>query len=307
MKISRVIAVLLACVLAGEAAGLDRHNGFDVGNASIPRREILSGGPVRDGIPSIDRPEFVNAADASYLKADSRVIGLEYGGESRAYPISILNWHEVVNDRIGEQAVVVSFCPLCGTGMVFAVPGESDFGVSGLLYNSDVLLYDRQTESLWSQIMMQAVSGPRRGEKLRLLPASHTNWVDWQRRHPDTRVLSVQTGTTRDYQRDPYQGYGKSPDVMFPVAHKDRRYHPKEQVVGLVSGDIVKAWPFVELSKAGGVVSDRVEKQAVVVRFDAQARTASVYTASGEELPSVIAYWFAWMAFYPDTDVYRAP
>lgn len=307
MRSLRMLVITLGIAMCMQASGDSRHNGFDVDKASIPRREILSGGPPRDGIPSIDHPQFVGAVGASFMKPDTRLIGLTYEGQSRAYPISILNWHEVVNDRFGKQSIVVTFCPLCGTGMVFKAPGDLKFGVSGLLYNSDVLLYDRATESLWSQIMMKSVSGPRLGEKLQLLPASHTNWEDWLRRQPDTLVLLPPAGSGRDYQRDPYRGYDKSRDLIFPVTHRDRRYHPKEQVLGLVSAGQVKAWPFVELSKTGGPISDTVDGRSVTVSFNSRARTATVRLDSGEELPAVIAYWFAWVAFHPETEVYKAP
>jgi len=144
-----------------------RLNGFDVTDAIIPVKKIASGGPPRDGIPAINEAKFVNPAEAKFLDPDSRVLGVEIEGVAKAYPIAILNWHEIVNDRIGTQHLAVTYCPLCGTGMVFASNvGDTAlvFGVSGLLYNSDVLLYDRNTESLWSQLMRKAVSGPLKNE-----------------------------------------------------------------------------------------------------------------------------------------------
>ena len=127
-------------------------NGFSVTNALIPVDEIRSGGPPRDGIPAIDRPRFVTADAAGFLQASDRVLGITRNGVSKAYPVAILNWHEIVNDRIANEPIVITFCPLCGTGIAYlATTGDQvlDFGVSGLLYNSDMLLYDRQTESLW--------------------------------------------------------------------------------------------------------------------------------------------------------------
>ena len=121
-------------------------NGFDLSNASIPVAEVLSGGPPRDGIPAIDKPRFIAAHRADFLTDDSRVIGVSIGDEARAYPIAILNWHEIVNDRLNGQAIVVTFCPLCGTGMVFETSPYTDFGVSGLLYNSDVARHSLTTK-----------------------------------------------------------------------------------------------------------------------------------------------------------------
>jgi hypothetical protein len=280
-------------------------NGFDLSNASIPVAEVLSGGPPRDGIPAIDKPRFIAAHRADFLTDDSRVIGVSLGDEARAYPIAILNWHEIVNDHINGEAIVVTFCPLCGTGMVFETSPYTDFGVSGLLYNSDVLLYDRQTESLWSQLKMQAVSGKRLGEKLTLLAASHTSWADWRARYPHTRVLSTETGFRRDYQRDPYRDYAKQRQTYFPVANQNSRYHPKEMVIGVVQGETVKAWPFAELAKADQAVADTLGSEAVTVIFNAEARSGRVVDANGEEIPSTTGFWFAWMAFYPQSEVYQ--
>ncbi len=299
-----LLLVLGAAVAALVWSGT-RKNGFDLSNASIPVGEVLSGGPPRDGIPAIDKPRFIAAHRADFLTDKSRVIGVSLGDEARAYPIAILNWHEIVNDHINGESIVVTFCPLCGTGMVFETSPYTDFGVSGLLYNSDVLLYDRQTESLWSQLKMQAVSGKRLGEKLTLLAASHTSWADWRARYPHTRVLSTETGHRRDYQRDPYQDYAKQRRTYFPVANQNSRYHPKEMVIGVVQGDSVKVWPFAELAKTGRVIVDTLGPEAVTVIFNAHARTGRVVDASGEEIPSTIGFWFAWMAFYPQSEVYQ--
>lgn len=285
-------------------------NGFRLDAASVPPGDIHPGGPPRYGIPAIDRPVFVPAAQATHLKPDDRVLGVEWLGIARAYPINILNWHEVVNDRFADDAVVVTFCPLCGSGMAFGarIGGrEFQFGVSGLLYNSDVLLYDRQTESLWSQIMAKAISGPMRGQRLIFLPTSHTTWGEWIRRHPKSAVLSPETGYARDYGRDPYLGYRESAELMFPVAIQDRRLHPKEQVIGLSLGGEHKAYPFSALSRgAAKVLEDRVGGQRVRIEFDPEARTGRVFDAQGREIPSLIAFWFAWLAFHPETALHEA-
>ena len=305
----RHFAAVMTLAVSASAWAIER-NGFRLDGAAVPVDEILPGGPPRDGIPAVDRPRFVPAARARHLKPEDRVLGVVRGKLARAYPIAILNWHEVVNDRFGDEAVVVTFCPLCGTGMAFAARvGGQDlvFGVSGLLYNSDVLLYDRQTESLWSQIMAQAVTGPMRGQRLTFLPTSHTTWGEWRTRHPKAEVLSPETGYGRDYARDPYAGYRESPQLMFPVATQDKRLHPKEQVIGLSLDGEHKAYPFSDLARAGRrVIEDRVGSQSIRIEFDAQARTGRVLDAEGRELPSVIAFWFAWLAFHPDTALFKA-
>lgn len=299
--------VLLALAATPALAGW--KNGFDLTGALVRPDEIVSGGPPRDGIPAIDRPRFVPAERARFLKPADRVLGLALGGEVRAYPIAILNWHEIVNDRIAGHAVAITFCPLCGTGMAFdaKVAGRARrFGVSGLLYNSDVLLYDRESESLWSQIMGKAVSGPLKGEPLAPIPLAHTTWGDWRRRHPDTVVLSTDTGYVRDYRRDPYAGYADSPAVTFPTGAVDRRYHPKERVLGVEIGDVAKAYPFPELERAGGTVTDTLAGRALTITFDAAHQTARVLDGD-REIPSVIAFWFAWYAFHPEGAVFTAP
>ncbi|WP_305907894.1 DUF3179 domain-containing protein [Methylomarinum sp. Ch1-1] len=286
-------------------------NGFDLTGALVPADHILSGGPVKDGIPAIDNPTFIEPSQADYLKESSPVLGMTYHGEARAYPINILNWHEIVNDRFGDEPVVITFCPLCGSGMAFSarIDGEPHtFGVSGLLYNSDVLLYDRQTESLWSQLMTQAVSGPHKGKQLHPLPVLHTTWQDWLSRHPDTRVLSTDTGYRRAYRHSPYQAYLDSPRLMFPVVTAvSKRYHPKEAVLGVEIKGVYKAYPFIELEQSPSKFSDSVGGHEIIIRYDSEHRIAEAFDASGKPLPAVRTFWFAWYSFHLDTAVYVAP
>jgi hypothetical protein len=220
----------------------------------------------------------------------------------------------VVNDRFGSKPIAVTYCPLCGTGMAFLARDgtrELNFGVSGLLYNSDVLLYDRATESLWSQIKQQAVSGPLKGRTLETVPLEHTTWADWRARYPQTRVLSTETGYARDYDRDPYAGYDRIQRLIFDVEHRDERLPLKEWVLGVTVGDVRKAYPFSALERAlgdapQGRVRDRVGGRDIEIRFDRSHRTAQAYDAKGQALPSVMGFWFAWVAFYPGTQVYAA-
>lgn len=288
-----------------------RYNGFDVTDALIPIERIEHGGPPKDGIPAIDRPRFVAAADAGLAPGD-RVLGLDLNGIARAYPIRILNWHEVVNDRFGEVAVAITYCPLCGTGMAFdaRMGGQAlSFGVSGLLYNSDVLLYDRATHSLWSQLKQRAVSGKFKGAELTALPLAHTTWADWRARYPHTQVLSTDTGFARDYARDPYAGYERVPQLMFDVEHRDERLPAKEWVLGVTVGGARKAYPFGELertTRGGGEIRDSLGGRTIFVRYDHRHRSAAVFDAARRPLPGVMAYWFAWYAFYPQTEVFQA-
>jgi hypothetical protein len=179
------------------------------------------------------------------------ILSLTSGEIAKAYPIKILNWHEIVNDRVADQYITITFCPLCGTGMTFDANlpnGKLTFGVSGLLYQSDMLLYDHQTESLWSQIMSEAVTGPLTGTHLTLLPSTQTTWQEWQNKYPKTLVLSEQTGFKRDYNRDPYEGYDTTPRLIFNVDKLSNQFHPKEKIVGIELEGVTKAYPFSELA-----------------------------------------------------------
>jgi hypothetical protein len=285
-------------------------NGFDLENSIIPVDEILSGGPPRDGIPSIDNPKFITADKADYLKPDDRVIGINYKGESRAYPIRILNWHEIVNDKVKGDSVVVTFCPLCGSGIVYLgdFNGKShQFGVSGLLYNSDVLLYDRETETLWSQLLSKAVSGKLVKQTLNIISSSHTSWQEWYKKNPKTLVLSTETGLSRDYSRSPYGDYNQNSRTYFPVAFKSKRYHPKERVLGITINGKQKAYPFTELAKIGEVMlRDNFAGEVLSIEFDVENRDGTIKNKAGDVLPTVNSFWFAWYGFHPKAEIFQA-
>jgi hypothetical protein len=297
---------------------LAQMNGFDLRDPLVPAEAIIAGGPPKDGIPALDEPKFVAARDAAFLAQKDQVLGVVRNGIAKAYPLRVLNWHEVVNDRFGTEPIVVTYCPLCGSGMVFraevpgtAMPGPLTFGVSGLLYNSDVLLYDRQTESLWSQIAAKAVTGKMKGNVLESVPVVHTSWSDWRRRHPRTLVLSLDTGHNRDYGRDPYAGYELSEQLIFPVQFRSEGFHPKERVLGVSLGGAAKAYPFVELGKRAGTADgatsfdDEVGGQRVRIGFDRSHQVAEAFDESGQPMAATTLFWFAWYAFNPTTQVYR--
>ncbi|MEO5698942.1 MAG: DUF3179 domain-containing protein, partial [Casimicrobiaceae bacterium] len=296
MKPSAAVRAWLLAWGIGLAGATDAQmiNGFDLHGALVPPDQILSGGPSKDGIPAIDHPRFV-PGDAAKLAPGDRILGVVRSGIAKAYPVRILNWHEIVNDRFGDEPIAVTYCPLCGTGVAYrgrAGGIDTTFGVSGLLYNSDVLLYDRTSESLWSQILAQAISGPLKGQKLTPVAMTHTSWSDWRMRHPGTLVLTTDTGYVRDYSRDPYQGYESSPNVIFPVASTDERFPPKETVLGLIVSGTRKAYAFSELSRAlgdktRGVIVDRMGDTALTIRFDREHRTAQAFDRDGREIPGI--------------------
>jgi len=299
---------IILLLMVSYAALAATKNGFNLDETLIPVAEIYHGGPAKDGIPAIDRPVFVGVDKAHYLRANDRVLGVVIGDQIKAYPIRILNWHEVINDVVDGKNIVVTFCPLCGTGMVFLAPeGAGPFGVSGLLYNSDVLLYDKQTQSLWSQLRQQSIAGPMIGRDLELIATQHTTWQDWQRRYPQTLVLSSNTGFNRDYSTDPYANYRQTLQLFFPVSSLSNLFHPKENVLAIKYHGAVKAYPFSELAKSPAQFDDELAGERVLVKWDEQNQSASIYNKSGEPLPTTIAFWFAWYAFYPETAIYRAP
>lgn len=289
--------------------GTNAKTQFDLTRHSVPLDQIVDGGPGKDGIPAILAPRFVPASEAMFLQDTDHVLGLTLEKEATAYPIKVMNWHEVVNDKVGNTAVVVTYCPLCGTGIAFdaeVAGGRHTFGVSGLLYQSDLLMYDHQTESLWSQIGMHAVAGPLTGEKLRPIFLEHTTWGDWRTAHPTTRVLSDKTGWFRNYDRDPYAGYAQDRNLFFDTTHFNPDYHPKEWVVGIELQGSAKAYPFAELKNTPSPLSDEVGGHPVTIHFDPNKRSASVIDAEGRPVSFITAFWFAWYAFHPSTQVFKA-
>jgi hypothetical protein len=250
----------------------------DLSRALVPLDEIISGGPPPDGIPAIDHPVFVStdAAD-TWVTPQEPVLALQLNGDARAYPLQILIWHEIVNDVVGGRAVAVTYCPLCNSGLVFdrVVDGRTlDFGTSGKLYQSDLLMYDRQTHSLWSQMDGRAVVGARAGTRLASIPANTIAYEDFKSVYPAGRVLSRETGHERAYGRNPYAGYDRPEGAPFLFhGQPDRRRPPKERVVGITVGGSPRAYPWSILARQG-VIQDRLGAEPLVIFFRAGAVSA---------------------------------
>ena len=308
ISICHVVVICSALFPDTAARAATNRNGFDYSDALIPANEIFWGGVRRDGIPPIHSPKFIAADDESFVRDKDRVLGVVYNGVAKAYPILILDRHEVVNDHFGDAAVVVTYCPLCFSGMAFTVRFESvdlDFGVSGLLYNSDVLLYDYATGSLWSQLLSKAISGPLKGAEIPAIPAAHTTWRDWKKRHPDTLVLSTDTGFRMNYRNTPYGEYQSKGRLMFPVGNRNSAYRNKELVLGITIDGIEKAYPFKELRKHGvETFSDSIGDTELTIEWQEKEKYARAVDSNGEEIPTVIVYWFAWYAFHPGTEIF---
>ncbi|MDE1852521.1 MAG: DUF3179 domain-containing protein [Thaumarchaeota archaeon] len=246
------VAVILTLVAAGAFAYFSYSQvptglGEVSSNQVVPADQIVSGGPPPDGIPSIDNPRFVTATNASsWLNDDyDTVIGVSLKGDARAYPLQILVWHEIVNDVIGGVPVAITYCPLCYSTQAFVrqINGTAvQFGTSGKLYNNNLVMYDRLTDSLWSQFWGQAIAGSLTGHRLQRVPIDVTTWGAWKKLYPNTMVLSRQTGFSRDYGNDPYGVYYFTKGIYFPLAHLDTRLPQKTMVLGLTIGAASRAY-----------------------------------------------------------------
>ncbi|MGH7332104.1 MAG: DUF3179 domain-containing protein [Candidatus Rokuibacteriota bacterium] len=272
------VMLLLAGLLVATAASEALELRTDASKALVPLDEIISGGPPPDGIPAIDRPSFVSPDKASaWVTAKEPVLALDVKADARAYPLQILMWHEIVNDVVGSLPVTVTFCPLCNSGIVFerVVNGVTlDFGTSGKLYKSDLVMYDRQSHSLWSQMEGRAIVGARAGTQLKLVPANTLSFEEWRAAHPAGKVLSRETGHIRSYGANPYESYDQ-PQLRPFLFHgrPDARRPPKERVVGVKYGEVARAYPWPVLAERR-VVHDRIGHQALVILYQPGALSA---------------------------------
>lgn len=267
MKHKMILGILCSSMIlwACDEEPLSDNNNSGSGSGlqeswSIPRDEIFDGGPGKDGIPALTDPEFVQSQKADYLSDDDLVIGFVVGEKARAYPHKILDWHEIINDLLGEMFISITYCPLTGTGIGWnrEINGKlTTFGVSGLLYNSNLIPYDRETNSNWSQIRLECVNGKLKGSRAETFPLVETTWSTWREMFPSTTVLSKQTGHNRDYGRYPYGGYRSDHDfLIFPVSNQDERLPGKERVHGVVFSGQVRVYPFSRFEKEVRVIND---------------------------------------------------
>ncbi len=310
--------------------------------------KLVSGGPPRDGIPAINKPVFISGAESEskgWVSSDSLVDAVATGSEFRAYPRSITVWHEIVNDTIGGVPITLTFCPLTGSAVAYrgrAQDGTSlTFGTTGLLYNSNLVMYDRETNSMYPQILGLGISGPNKGVELEQVPATTTTWAGWKSAHPDTLVLSRDTGYARDYGFYPYGDYDSNASVYFPVAYTSSRFGPKTQVTGARVGmdsaafakDRLRVTRVVNLTLGGQpvvafydgsvdfvrVFSRKVKDSTYTFSFEnsriVDRETGSVWSGQGVATNGPLVntsltpvnhlqvMWFGWYAFHPSTNV----
>ena len=316
-----LVAVALACALVVPALADPKQwqrEGWttDFERLSVAPSEILSGGPPKDGIPSIDDPTFAPVSEPSELDDREPVIGLTIGEDARAYPLQILTWHEIVNDKVGGTPVIVTYCPLCNAALVFdrRLDGDAvEFGTTGKLRNSDLIMYDRSTESWWQQFTGEAIAGEKLGETLEILPSRLESWAEFKARHPEGQVLTAPEPRRREYGRNPYVGYDSSRAPFLYRGDLPPNVRPMERVVVVrnASGDpAVVTLNAVRdrgsydldgttLSWSGGQTSalDRArisegrDVGTVIARRD------------GEDVPYDVTFAFVAHAFHPDVPI----
>jgi len=310
----------------------------------VPLDKIKGGGPPRDGIPSIDEPEFTSVSEAEFMSDNDIVIGLKINGDTKAYPLFIMVWHEIVNDNVGGVPVAVTYCPLCFTNQVFEriLDGQQvEFGTSGKLYNSNLVMYDRLTNSYWSQALGMAITGEYTGSSLKKIPFDIMIWKDWTNLYPETLVMTTSTGYVRAYGADPYGNYYTDPRVLFPVDYEDDRIHPKEIILGFHQDDNFKAFKQNELESlvllndnigdtplllisfysgnarafdrtlndqvlefefVNGQIIDSDSKS--IWNYDGQAISGNLTGEKLDRLSFDPGFWFEWVAFHPTTLVF---
>ncbi len=307
----------------------------------IRLEEISWGGVVKDGIPSLDNPQLISAAQADYLKDDDLVFGVSINGDERAYPLRIMGWHEMFNDVIGDVPVALAYCTLCGSGILFEtqIAGRRKpliFGSSGFLYRSNKLMFDRETHSLWNQYTGKPVVGPlaESGIELRQRPVVITRWDSWKASHPNTRVLSLNTGYRRNYGSGVvYRDYFASPDLMFPALVDQSKHRQKDYVFAVRQFGAARAWP-LDAFNGKPVINDAIGGRNLMLMGDPDKRSVRAYergphqfratpngglldeagtkwtvteealvSPNGTQLPRVaghISYWFAWDNYLGD-------
>ncbi len=343
-----VIIITIACSTSQEGTNLPENGNNEAGNWSIPIAEVKDGGPGKDGIPSIDNPKFLNINQIDFLSDDDLIVGIVSGNVVKAYPHPILDWHEVLNDEINGVFVTINYCPLTGTAFGWKSKvndTKTTFGVSGLLYNANLILYDRNTGSNWSQMKLECVNGPLIGDKPELVNIIETNWKTWKALYPNSKILSTDTGFSRNYNNYPYGPY-KTSNTYFifqPSIFNDALPN-KERVYAIIDNNESKIYQFTSFEN-GNVIKDSfnsidylvVGNQNIIKAFklsgeytnltfsydfndsesffkDNEGNKWSVFgeaiegPRAGEKLTaakSVVSYWFAIATFYPDPEIYK--
>lgn len=277
--------------------------------AKVQPQDLQQGCFGKDCIPSIDHPKFEKASDATWLSDSDTVFALNYKGMLRAYPQKILNWHEIVNDTIADDPIMITFCPLCGSAVAYKriVNGKiAEFGISGKLYNSDLVMYDRIEGNLWGQVTGVALVGSaaRRNETLQVVDIATTSWGQWKKEHPDTFVLSRDTGYSRDYEQYPYGTYEQDDQVYFGVKNLNKKLQIKTVVYGVELHGIAKAYP-KSIIDGKQTIQDTVGGIPIQIKESPVGDVTVINVKTKEQIVPIRLFWFAWAAFHPSTELYQ--
>ena len=285
-------------------------NGFNIDQRSVPAVHIVRAAPAKDSIKSLSNPSFVKPGSLGLLADEDEVLSVTIGETTRAYPLRVLVWHEVVNDQFGETPVVITYSALSGSGLAFE-PGQNPdgsrrtFGVSGLLYNSCLIMYDHATESLWSQLRMQSIAGSANGDALAPISTRRMSWGAWKKAFPAGEVLSTETGLAVDYDVEwPYGDYADDRATIFPFDIHRNEFGTKERMIGFKDVEEQRSWPLAQLRERGEIY-DSIGSRTLKVTYRQDTGDVLIQDMSTREyLPIVSVFWFAWQAFYPDTTVW---
>lgn len=267
-------------------------------------QKMVNGCPTRDCIPALNKPKFETVAQAdSWLKYEDLVIGLDYEGEHRAYPIKILNWHEVINDG----KVLITYCPLTGSAIAYENQGLT-FGISGKVFNSNSVMYDQETESLWQQITGEATVGEHLGKKLKPVEVDMMSWGEWKSTHTATQVLSRETGYERDYNEHPYGTYDSDKAIYYPVRwNENAGIESKTVVYGIIVGELPKAYTLEAITREtaeDSILNDHIGDKRLRISYN----NGKVFVEDLQTKGTIMAqrmYWLGWSAFYPKTELYK--
>ena len=265
-------SIILVYGCEGNIQNPSGNTGGGVGSSAdwlIPQGKVLDGGPGKDGIPALDNPETSGINDINYLLDDDLVVGYSFNGEYRAYPHKILDWHEIVNDNLKGSPLAVTYCPLTGTGIAWdrMIQGsETTFGVSGLLFNTNLIPYDRKTDSNWCQISLKCVHGVLKGNYAATFKLIETSWKTWKTMFPNSSAVTTNTGFERNYGNYPYGDYrSDNSSLLFPVSPLDDRLPSKERVLAVVVSDKAKVYRFDEFANGTHIFPDNFNGRDIVV------------------------------------------
>ena len=303
--LAALAATLGACGGGGGGGGSTPTSGSSGANWTIPETAVIDAGPGRDGIPSIDRPVMQLAADVPdrEILPNELIVGVLHEGTIHAYSHNILNWHEVVNDSIDFNDFIVSYCPLTGSAMSWDADDSltnTEFGVSGLLYNSNLILYDRNSGSRWSQMLQQSVQGSRVREQPARIQVVETRWSTWQAMYPDSFVLTRVTSYSRDYDAYPYANYRANEELLFPVERQDNRLHPKTRIIGIHGSTASKVYQVSGFGSTTQAINDQFDGQPIVAAGNSRSDIAVIFgreladgtiltfTALDDQLPNIL-------------------